>query len=80
MNPCFSALTNLRLVNGFNSLNQKSHLQDQLTPIPPKGASLFSRAFENYNFTLLIILVPCFVSLIAFICRTIISKKILKGK
>jgi len=42
LNPCFSALASLWLVNGYNQMH-RNHLQDALTPIPPKGIGMFSR-------------------------------------
>lgn len=42
LNPCFAALSSLKLVNGYNSLN-KNHLEDELNPAQPKGIFLFSR-------------------------------------
>lgn len=66
LNPCFAALSSLKLVNGYNSLNSDP-LKDQLTPISPKGIFLFSRFTENFNFTLAIIIIPLLVALIAFI-------------
>lgn len=73
LNPCFAALSSLKLVNGYNSLNH-NHLADQLTPTNPKGIFLFSRFTENFNFTAAIILVPLLVALVAFI----LSKTALK--
>lgn len=73
LNPCFAALSSLKLVNGYNSLNH-NHLADQLTPTNPKGIFLFSRFTENFNFTLAIILVPLLIALISFI----LSKTALK--
>jgi hypothetical protein len=73
LNPCFAALSSLKLVNGYNSLNN-DHLKDQLTPTAPKGIFLFSRFTENFNFTLAIVLVPLLVALISFI----LSKTALK--
>jgi hypothetical protein len=66
LNPCFAALSSLKLVNGYNSLNH-NHLADQFTPTKPKGIFLFSRFIENLNFTVAIILVPLLVALISFI-------------
>ena len=42
MNPCFSALSYLWLVNGYNSLNHNNIL-DSLSPIQIKGIKMFSR-------------------------------------
>lgn len=42
MNPCFSTLSFLWLVNGYNSL-QKEYMKDPLSPIPLKGIRMFSR-------------------------------------
>ena len=66
MNPCFAALSSLKLVNGYNSLGG-NHLADQLTPNQPKGIFLFSRFTENFNFTAAIVLIPLLVGLVAFI-------------
>jgi uncharacterized membrane protein (Fun14 family) len=68
MNPCFKALTNMWFVNGFNHFSlTKGHLMDPLTPLFVKGISLYSRFFENYNFTLLLIVAPFMVSLVCLI-------------
>ena len=74
MNPCFAALTSLKLINGYNSLNHRDHLEDPFTPTSPKGIFLFSRCTENFNFTLIIIIVPLLVALTCFI----LSKTVLK--
>ena len=66
LNPCFAALSNLYLVNGYNQLH-KTQLQDPLTPIPPKGIGMFSRFAQNFNFTAALVLIPLLVALIAFI-------------
>lgn len=66
LNPCFAALSNLLFANGYNSLHH-NHLQDQLTPIQPKGIQLFSRFTENFNFTLALVLIPVLVALVCFI-------------
>ena len=42
MNPCFSALFSLYLVNGFNSVSGHNSLEDSLTPYQPKGIKMFS--------------------------------------
>lgn len=73
LNPCFAALSSLKLVNGYNSLNS-NHLKDPLTPTSPKGIFLFSRFAENFNFTAAIVLVPLLVALVSFI----LSKTALK--
>lgn len=73
LNPCFAALSSLHFVNGYNSLN-KNHLNDTLTPIPPKGIFLFSRFLDNFNFTAAIIVIPLFVALIAFILSKTVCK------
>lgn len=66
LNPCFAALSSLKLVNGYNSLS-KNRLEDPLNPIQPKGIFLFSRFVENFNFTTAIILIPLIIALITFI-------------
>ncbi len=66
LNPCFAALSQLRFVNGYNSLNN-NHLEDQLSPNQPKGIFLFSRFAENFNFTAAIVVVPLLVALVAFV-------------
>jgi len=44
MNPCFKALTNMWMVNGFNHFSlTKAHLLDPRTPLYVKGISLYSR-------------------------------------
>lgn len=68
MNPCFRALTSMWFVNGFNHFSlTKGHLLDPLTPLYVKGVSLYSRFFENYNFTLLLIVLPFVVSAVCLI-------------
>lgn len=74
LNPCFAALSSLRLVNGYNSLNKSNYLQDPMTPISPKGIFLFSRFTENFNFTLAVVAIPLLVALVSFI----LSKTALK--
>ena len=74
VNPCFAALSSLKLVNGYNSLNQSNYLEDPLTPTSPKGIFLYSRFTENFNFTLAIVLIPLLVGLVCFI----LSKTALK--
>ena len=74
VNPCFAALSSLKLVNGYNSLNQSNYLEDPLTPTSPKGIFLYSRFTENFNFTLAIVLIPLLVALVCFI----LSKTALK--
>lgn len=69
VNPCFQALANLWLVNGYNRINASHYLQDQLTPIPPKGIYLYSRYLQNYNFTLILIIIPFIVSLIGWLLK-----------
>ena len=76
MNPCFEALTSLWLVNGYNDISPKEILQDSLTPEQPKGVYLFSLFLENYNLTLVLVLIPLTVALVAFI----LSKTVLKSK
>lgn len=68
-NPCFSALVNLFLVNGYNKIASTSHLADPNAPIQAKGLRLFSQFLYNYNFTFLFIVVPMVVSLIAYIFK-----------
>ena len=75
-NPCFRALASLWLVNGYNSVSPNDILEDSLTPEQPKGVYLFSRFLENYNLTLLLVLIPLTVSLVAFA----LSKTALKNK
>ena len=67
LNPCFSALSSLWLVDGFNSLTQKNCLEDELSPEQSKGINLFSQFLENYNFTMALVFVPMLVALIALI-------------
>lgn len=68
LNPCFSALTNIWFVNGFNffSLSRK-HLLDKFTPTQIKGMLLYSRFVENYNFTFALTFVPYLIGLVLFI-------------
>ena len=77
LNPCFAALSSLRLVNGYNYLNE-NHLEDQLTSDQIKGVYLFSRFASNFNFTIAIILIPLIVSLISFILSKTLFRNSLK--
>lgn len=76
MNPCLRALANIWFVNGFNFFSlSKGHLLDPHTPLSVKGIYLYSRFFENYNFTFLLIIVPYIVSIICFLLSNTVFKK-----
>jgi len=66
MNPCFSSLSYLWLVNGYNSL-QNNPLSDPLIPNQVKGIQMFSQFVQNFNFTLALVFIPLLISLISFI-------------
>lgn len=74
MNPCLSALSSLRFINGYNSLSLSNNIEDQNLPSQPKGIFLFSQFFENYNITIILIFIPLLSGLVAFI----LSKTLLK--
>jgi hypothetical protein len=67
-------LANLQFINGYNKLGN-NYLDDPLTPIPPKGIFMFSRFADNLNLTLIILLIPLLVALIAFILSKTIMKE-----
>ena len=76
VNPCVNALSSLRWINGFNSLELSNILDDTITPPQPKGLYLYSQFAENYNITSLLILLP----LLSGIVILILSKTLCKEK
>ena len=76
LNPSFKALTNMWFVNGFSYFSlSKNYLKDTFSPLQAKGVFLYSRFTENYNFTLLLILLPYLLSLISYILSKTLYRK-----
>lgn len=76
MNPCFKMLANIWFVNGFNYFSlTKNYLTDVNSPIQIKGIFLYSRFMENYNFTMLLILIPYLISLVCLILSVTLYSK-----
>lgn len=75
MNPCSKALSNIWFVNGFNYFHaSQKYMLDVSMPVQFKGISLFARFAENYNFTVIIIILPYLFSLIFFILSKTLYK------
>lgn len=75
LNPSFKALSNMWFVNGFSYFSlSKDHLKDAFSPLQVKGLCLYSRFTENYNFTLLLIILPNLASLVCFILAKTLYK------
>lgn len=77
MNPCFKALSSLRYVNGISYYySSEDYMEDPYTPNGFKGIYLYPQFCKNYNYMLLLILIPYILALLF----VILSKTFLKSK
>ena len=80
LNPSLSALTQLKWINGYNSLFSASIADDPYVPYQPKGILMFSQFGYNFNITIVLVLLPLLSGLIVLLLYKVAfkDKKILK--
>lgn len=80
LNPSLSALTQLKWINGYNSLFSASIADDPYVPYQPKGILMFSQFGYNFNITIVLVLLPLLSGLIVLLLYKVAfkEKKILK--
>lgn len=80
LNPSLSALTQLKWINGYNSLFSASIADDHYVPYQPKGILMFSQFGYNFNITIVLVLLPLLSGLIVLLLYKVAfkEKKILK--
>lgn len=70
LNPSFRALSKIQFVNGYNyHYLSKGHLFDQLAPVQVKGMYMYSYFLQNYNLTVILVLLPLLMSLICLVLQ-----------
>ena len=72
VNPCFKALSKIWFVNGINYYQFVGNiLKDPYITNEMKGISLYSRFFENYNLTMILLTIPYILGLLFFIAAKV---------
>ena len=75
LNPSLSALTQLKWINGYNSLFSAEVVDDPYVPYQPKGILMFSQFGYNFNITIVFVLLPLLSGLIVLLLYRVAFKE-----